>query len=116
MEINFKGTVYIREEDVEDMARLVINGGYGIADAINEILAGYEDDVYYTREYFWDELVEQVENKMKEIKPKTRTVRFTAYIDLPIDNEDEFYELLSREEIDFNECEDIEFDEIIDED
>jgi hypothetical protein len=116
MEINFKGTVYIREEDVEDMARLVINGGYGIADAINEILASYDDDVYYTREYFWDELVEQVENKMKEIKPKTRTVRFTAYIDLPIDNEDEFYELLSREEIDFNECEDIEFDEIISED
>jgi hypothetical protein len=116
MEINFKGTVYIREEDVEDMARLVINGGYGIDDAINEVLAYYDDDVYCAREYFWDELVEQVRVKMKEVKPKKRTVRFTAYIDLPIRNEDEFYNLLSQEKIDFNDCEDVEFEEIIDED
>ena len=116
MEINFKGTVYIREEDVEDMAKAVIYNNYGIDEAINEVLAYYDDDVYCAREYFWDELVEQVKAKMKEVKPKMRTVRFTAYIDLPIKNEDDFYELLSQEKIDFNECEDVEFEEIIDED
>ena len=115
MEINFKGTVDISEKDIIDMALLVIKKNYSIGRAINEILASYDDDVFYVRGYFWDELVEQVVNKMEEIKPKKRTVRFTAYIDLPVKNEDEFYDL-DFDEIDFNECKDVEFEEIIDED
>jgi len=121
MELNFKGSVYISENDIEEMARLVVNNNYNISLAIDEVLAGYDDDIYYARGYFWDELVEQVNNKIKEMKPKKRTakkrtVRFTAYLDLPVNNEDEFYDLLERKEIDFDKCEDIQFDEIIDED
>jgi len=115
MELNFEGSVSISEKDIEEMARLVVNNHYSITQAIDEVLAGYDDDVYYARGYFWDELVEQVDNKIEEIKPKKRTVRFTAYLDLPVKNEDDFYDLLKREKIDFNECEDIQFDEIINE-
>lgn len=117
MEIKFNGIVNIYDGDIEDMAKLVVNNNYSIADAIDEVLAGYDDSIFYAGFYFWDELAEQVKIKMEEIKakPKMRTVRFTAYIDLPVENEDEFYDL-DLDEIDFNECRDVEFDEIISED
>ena len=114
MEIKFKGTVDISEKDIEEMARLAVYEHYNIGDAIDEVLEHY-DEIYYAREYFWDELVEQVKIKTKEVKPKMKTVRYTGFITLPIKNDDEFYDLLTQGNIDLNESEDVLFEDFTDE-
>jgi hypothetical protein len=115
MEINFKGTVDISEKDIEEMARLAVYEHCTIGDAIEKVLAHYGDEIYYAREYFWDELVEQLMIKVKEVKPKMKTVRYTGFITLPIKDDDEFYDLLTQGNIDLNESEDVLFEDFTDE-
>lgn len=110
MTFEFKQAVDICDEDIEEMARLTIDKEYNVNKAIDYVLAKYDDDIYYSSGYFWNDLVKAVIEKKEELEAEGRIVHFTGYIKLPIKNEDEFYELTSRELISFADREDIIFE------
>ena len=67
MEFTFTASVEIYGGDIDRMVKNVRKYKMDIEDAINDILAGYDDFEYYCRGYYFDDLKAEVERRLKGV-------------------------------------------------
>lgn len=116
MDFTFEKTVEIADYTIQEIVEKIYYEDADMYDAIEDALAGYDDDVYYDRDFFWDALTKEVAKRLNDFKPKTKVIRISGYIKVPArekedDIKDMFFEKIN--EIDFNALEDIEILDII---
>lgn len=67
MEFIYTSSIYIEENDIKEICSLVKKGVY-IEEAIDDVLAGYGDDVYYSYYNIIEDLIKEIEKRIKEDK------------------------------------------------
>ena len=66
MVFSFKAFVEIDDDDIDEMAKNVKERGMNITEAIDIILRAYGHYEYYCSDYYFDDLREEVERRLKD--------------------------------------------------
>ena len=66
MEFEFTGSIYVDEQDLEEMVSLCKNKGYTPIKAFCEVSKSWDDCDYYMSDYIEDDVVKEIERRLKE--------------------------------------------------
>ena len=66
MEFTYTNLIFIEEDDIKEMCSLV-KKGVRIATAIDEVMAHYDDETYYSYYNIVEDLIKEIEKRIKEV-------------------------------------------------
>ena len=66
MEFEFTSSIYIEESDLAEMCLLCKEKGYSPRKAFHEVSMGWDDCDYYASELIADDVVKEIERRLKE--------------------------------------------------
>lgn len=64
MEFSFVGSMYVSENDLEEICSLV-KDGMSVQDAIREVATGWDDYDYYVLDYVEDNIIIEINNRLE---------------------------------------------------
>jgi len=65
MDFEYTATIHISKEDLRKMYLYVYWGG-DFCDIFDEIISGYDDKIYYSSEYIYDQVQDEILRRLKQ--------------------------------------------------
>lgn len=63
MEFEFTDSIWVEEEELKEMLRLVNEEGYNYDAAFHEVTMGWDDDIYYNAELIENSVIEELKKR-----------------------------------------------------
>lgn len=64
MEFDFSASIFVEEQDLEEMCRLCKEENYTPSEAFSEVSPGWDDFEYYASGYIRDAVIKEIEKRL----------------------------------------------------